>query len=321
MAGLIHALHISSTGKLTQLAEDGIAFRPKNDGFVWLHFNRIEAGTEQFFNADEETDQHATQTLLADDSRPRTIPDRGNILLNLRGVNLNDGSQAEDMIGIRFYVQNDRVLSIESRPLRATEDIITRLTRLSSPLTTGGFIAAYAQLILENMSPTVTELNEQVDSLEEMIDDATASKSRSKIADLRRQAILLRRYIAPQRDALNALSGQNLDFINADDRLKLRDCADQTTRITEELDAVRERCAIVKDQLTDMRAEEMNRNMMILSVVAAIFLPLGLISGMFGINVGGMPWTDSPNGFWIVTAMVIIVAVLQLILFKILKWI
>jgi len=59
------------------------------------------------------------------------------------------------------------------------------------------------------------------------------------------------------------------------------------------VDAVRERCAIVKDQITDMRAEQMNKNMMILSVVAAIFLPLGLISGMMGINVGGMPWVEN----------------------------
>ena len=157
--------------------------------------------------------------------------------------------------------------------------------------------------------------------LEENIDDSTASKSRSKIADLRREAILLRRYIAPQRDALNTLALQNVDYITPDDRLRIRDAADQTTRITEELEAIRERCAIVKDQLTDMRAEEMNRNMMILSVVAAVFLPLGLISGMFGINVGGMPWTESVNGFWIVTAAVIVIGIIQLIIFKILKWI
>lgn len=321
MAGLIHALHISKTGKVRHLTSEDIDFRPKNNGFVWLHFNRNHADTERFINNDTETDQNASLTLLAEDSRPRTIADKGNILLNLRGVNLNAGSEAEDMIGIRFYIQNDRILSLESRPLRATSAVANRLERSATPMTTGGFIAMYAQMLLENMGPTVTELNEQVDSLEETIDDLMASKSRTQIGELRRQAILLRRYIAPQRDALNGLSSQNVDFITPDDRLRIRDCADQTTRITEELDAVRERCAIVKDQLTDMRAEEMNRNMMILSVVAAIFLPLGLISGMFGMNVGGMPWTESQNGFWIVTAMVTGIAFIQIIIFKILKWI
>lgn len=321
MTGLIHAIHISKTGKLRHLAPEDINTRPKNNGFIWLHFNRNHIDTEKYINNDIDTNENVSLALLADDCRPRTTPDQGNILLNLRGVNLNTGSQAEDMVGIRFYVQNDRVLSVESRRLRATQEIISRLEKLRSRITTGGFIAAYAQALSENMGPTVTELNEQIDNLEESIDDAIASKSRDQIVDLRRQAILLRRYIAPQRDALNMLSSQNVDFITPDDRLRLRDCADQTTRITEELDAVRERCAIVKDQLTDMRAEEMNRNMIILSVVAAIFLPLGLISGMFGINVGGTPWANNLNGFWIVTAIIIIIAIIQLIIFKILKWI
>ena len=321
MTGIIHAIHISKTGKARLLQPEDYSFRPKKDGFVWLHFDRNNPDTEAFIDDDKETDIAASRTLLADDSRPRTILDKENILLNLRGVNLSEGSKPEDMVGIRFYVQADRILSIERRPLKTTKRIAEYVTKLKTPMTPGGFIATFAQAILEHMGPTVTELNEEVDALEENIDDVHAAKSRGTLADLRRQAILLRRYIAPQRDALNTLAQQNLDYITPDDRLRIRDSADQTTRITEELEAIRERCAVVKDQLTDMRAEEMNRNMMILSVVAAIFLPLGLISGMFGINVGGMPWTENANGFALVTAGVVIIGIVQLILFKILKWI
>jgi len=64
----------------------------------------------------------------------------------------------------------------------------------------------------------------------------------------------------------------------------------------------------------------MNRNMMLLSVVTAIFLPLGLISGMFGVNVGGMPWTDTPFGFWYLTAIIIAIALTLLTIFKKAKW-
>ena len=322
MSAILHAYHVSKTGKTRKLSAEEYDFRPKkNDGFVWLHFNRGNPEIESYLQNDIETDENATHTLLAEDSRPRTILDDENILINLRGVNLNPGSPVEDMIGIRFYIQKDRILSIEKRPLNATQDIATRLEKQSVPLTSGGFIAAYAQALCDRMAPTVTDLNEQVDELEEKIDEIDADKSRSQLSGLRREAILLRRYLAPQRDALNTLAQQNVSYITPGDQLRIRDAADQATRVTEELEAIRERCAIVKDQLTDMRAEEMNRNMMILSVVAAIFLPLGLISGMFGINVGGMPWVEDGNGFWIVTAAVIIIAVIQLIIFKILKWI
>lgn len=321
MSAIIHAFHISKSGKTTVLTPEDHTKRPAKNGFVWLHFERENPETRAFFDADESVDRISTRNLLADDSRPRTILHEGNILLNLRGVNLNPGSEPEDMIAIRFFIQKDRVISVEKRPLKATKDIARKLKNQTTPLTPGGFIGAYAQTLCDRMAPTVTDLNEQVDELEEQLDEIDADKSRANLSELRREAIMLRRYLAPQRDALNTLSQQQVDFITTDDRLRIRDAADQTTRITEELEAIRERCAIVKDQLTDMRAEEMNRNMMILSVVAAIFLPLGLISGMFGINVGGMPWTESVNGFWIVTAAVVIIGIVQLIIFKILKWI
>lgn len=321
MSAIIYAFHISKTGKTVALSPEDYTKRPEKNGFVWLHFDRTDTETEVFFEADASIDTIATRNLLAEDSRPRTILHEGEILLNLRGVNLNPGSHAEDMIGIRFFVQQDRVISIEKRPLKATADIAKLLLSRSTPLTPGGFVAGFANALCDRMAPTITDLNEQVDDLEERIDQADAVKSRSVLSDLRRQAIMLRRYLAPQRDALNTLSQHQLSFINIDNQLRLREAADHATRVTEELEAIRERCAIVKDQLTDMRAEEMNRNMMILSVVAAIFLPLGLISGMFGINVSGMPWTDGTSGFWIVTAMVVIIALIQLIIFKILKWI
>ena len=60
---------------------------------------------------------------------------------------------------------------------------------------------------------------------------------------------------------------------------------------------------------------------MLLSVVAAIFLPLGLLSGMMGINVGGMPWVESEMGFWYVTAIVVGIGVIQLFVFRLMKWI
>ena len=321
MSGIIYAFHISKTGKTVKLEAENYTRRPEKDGFVWLHFDRKNPETEVFFDCDETIDAIATRNLLAEDSRPRTILHEGQILLNLRGVNLNPDSDAEDMIGIRFFVQKNRVISIEKRPLKATADIAKRLTSRSTPLTPGGFIAGFANSICDRMAPTITHLNEQVDELEEKIDQVESVNCRALLSELRRQAIMLRRYLAPQRDALNSLSQHQLNYITPDNQLRIREAADQATRVNEELEAIRERCAIVKDQLTDMRAEEMNRNMMILSVVAAIFLPLGLISGMFGINVGGMPWTENASGFWMVTIIVFIIAFIQLIAFKILKWI
>ena len=322
MPHIIFAYHISPKGKarlLTEAERQPNGSRP-NTGYEWLHFTSTAPETAPWMEADREVDRMAANTLLAADSRPRTIVHEDALLINLRGVNLNEGSAPEDMIGIRFFVEKNRVISVERRPLRATQDIAERIVKQAAPETAGGFIALFGLALADRMNPTIVELNEQVDTLEEKVDAGSGHSHISELSELRRGAILLRRYLAPQRDALNTLSLQNFKFINESDRLKIRDAADQATRINEELDAIRERCAIVKDQLVDQRAEEMNRNMMILSVVAAIFLPLGLISGMFGINVGGMPWTETGFGFWYVSAIMAAIGLGLLAIFKWAKW-
>jgi zinc transporter len=319
---LLYAFHIDNKGHATQLPIDKVPPAPKKgDGFIWLHFDRRNPQTRQVLIDDKMVDDVATRTLLAEDSRPRTIVRGMDVLINLRGINLNPGAEPEDMIPLRFFAQHNRVITVCGRVLKATEDRVRQLQNQKVSPTPGGFIAGYALALSDRMAPTITDLNEQIDTLEEMLDADRDEDAAAQVSDIRREAIILRRYLAPQRDALNMLSAQALDWISQDDQLRLRDAADQATRITEELEAVRDRCAIVKDQLTDMRAEEMNRNMMLLSVVAAIFLPLGLLSGMMGINVGGMPWVESDMGFWYVTVIVIGIGAIQLFIFRLMKWI
>ena len=84
------------------------------------------------------------------------------------------------------------------------------------------------------------------------------------------------------------------------DRLRLREAADATTRYVEDLDVVRERAAMVHEELVSRLSEQMDGRMYVLSIVAALFLPLGFLTGLLGVNVGGIPGAESPWGFAIV---------------------
>ena len=88
----------------------------------------------------------------------------------------------------------------------------------------------------------------------------------------------------------------------------------------EDLDSARERAAVTQEELAGRLAEQMNKTMYVLSIVAAIFLPLGLITGLLGINVGGIPGVDSGWAFTIVCLILIGIAVVQAIVFKKMKW-
>jgi len=287
--------------------------------FVWIQLQRENADAIGWLETGSGLDGFIREALTAEDTRPRCTVHGDGAIINLRGVNLHEGADPEDMISIRLWVEKRRVIGVWRRPLYAVADLMASLERGVAPASPGDLVAKLALRLVDRMEPTVADLHEQIDAMEDVLDDPDATFSRAALADLRRQAIILRRFIAPQRDALNTLAIEDLDWLTERDRSRIREAGDKTTRVAEELESVRERAAIVHDQLLERRAEQMNRYTLLLSVVAAIFLPLGLLTGLLGINVGGMPGADSPWAFWAVTAGLMVIGFLLLAFFKKLK--
>ncbi len=115
---------------------------------------------------------------------------------------------------------------------------------------------------------------------------------------MRSQAIGYRRFVAPDRDALRTLASLDFDWLADDDRLHIVEAADRFARMTEELEAVRERAALLHEQITDLRAEQVDQRALVISIVAFIFLPLTFITGLLGMNVEGIPYAREPWAFW-----------------------
>src|SRR5690606_5952889 len=129
---------------------------------------------------------------------------------------------------------------------------------------------------------------------------------RSRVIDVRMKALMLRRYIAPQRDVIIHLRASDKKWISARDKRHLQESIDRLTRYVEDLDAIRERSQILKDELTYETSERLNRNTFLLSIVAAIFLPLTFITGLLGMNVAGIPFAQHSDAFVIVCALSVI---------------
>ncbi|WP_109261533.1 zinc transporter ZntB [Hyphobacterium indicum] len=294
---------------------------PGSNGFdfVWVQLQRENHEAMDWLENESGLDGFILDALTADDTRPRCTVHGDGTILNLRGVNLHEGAEPEDMISLRLWVDKHRVIGVWRRPLHAVADLMASLDRGVAPVSPGDLVAKLALRLVDRMEPLVADLHEQMDGMEELLDHPEATFERRILADLRRQTILLRRFIAPQRDALNTLAIEDLDWLTERDRSRIREAGDKTTRVTEELESVRERAAIVHDQLLDLRAEQMHRYTLLLSVVAAIFLPLTLLTGILGINVGGIPGADSPWGFWIVVSGLTLIGLMLLAVFRKLK--
>ena len=95
---------------------------------------------------------------------------------------------------------------------------------------------------------------------------------------------------------------------------------DNITRFVEELDSVRERSQVISDEVTNILTERLNKNMYALSVVAAIFLPLGFLTGLLGINIGDSPGAENPQAFLAFCGILALVVSLQIVIFRKMRW-
>ena len=132
---------------------------------------------------------------------------------------------------------------------------------------------------------------------------------------------MLRRYLAPQREAFTRLQVEKIHWFTEQDKRHLYEIANSLIRIVEDLDSLRERANVAQEELINLLSEQINSRMYTLSLVTTIFLPLSFFTGLLGINVGGIPGASSPWAFLIVIALLLGVSLVQFIYFRKKHWI
>ena len=311
----IRAFWLGGPGQATEIATpQGMKDLPE-EGFHWVHLS----GRDDEINgwlAGSGLDPLAVAALTAEETRPRCTVHEDTVLMNLRGVNLSPGAEPEDMVSLRMYLSERLVITLQRRPLYAVRDVIGEILAGHGAPDPSELTARIALWLADRTEPVVMALNERIDDLEDQVLDGGRVAGRGVLADVRRMAIVLRRYMFPQRDALTTFEIEELPWEQRGSRTRVREASERVTRLAEELDAIRDRAQVIHDQIADLRAEQMNRQMLVLSVVAALFLPLGLITGLLGINVGGIPGEGVAWAFWAVCGILVLVGVFQFWLFR-----
>ena len=258
--------------------------------------------------------------LLAAETHPRAVSAGDCLLVILRGVNTALGSDPEDMVSLRIWLEETRVISVRIRKLGSVRDIRDRIENGNGPKSSGEFLVMVADRLVERMGPVINGLSEQLDHLEDNVETLSPRQARDELRSIRHQAIMLRRHLAPQRGVLGRLQMENQSWLKPEYKLELREVASATARYVEELDAVRERAGVVHDELMALAGEATNRTMYTLTLIATIILPLSFITGLLGMNVSGIPLAEGKLGFWWVTGGLFVAGALMIILFRWLKW-
>lgn len=308
-------------GGATHLDADTIAGKIKSKDLAWVHLDAKDPASRSWIHENVDyLDPIVVNNLLAADTRPRMLELENGFLLTLRGVNMNPAEEPEDMVSLRMWIDPHRIITAERRSLQTIKDIAKRLESGKGPIDAGDFLTQIATTLFGYIEGALSKLSEQADVAEENVLENPDPDERNEITDIRMQAIMFRRYILPQRDVIGLLRGSDMKWLTHDHKRKLQENHDQLMRYVEDLDAIRERAQIVKDELQSILSDKLNKNLYVLSVVAAIFLPLGFLTGLFGINIGGLPGINEPNAFWIFCVALGGVTALQILIFRLLRW-
>ncbi|MFP7569836.1 zinc transporter ZntB [Marivita sp. S2033] len=297
------------------ISDTGRALVEGNGAYRWTHVQG-DLGFVAETLGELPLDPVVRAALSAAETRPRCTPHGDGAVVILRGVNLIEGADPEDMISLRIWIEANQIVSVGIRPLGALDDIRAMVMHDRAPATSGAMLAAIALRLIDRADPVVADLNEALDGIEDGLQDCDIAETRAAISDTRQVAIALRRYLFPQRDALTTLEVEAFVWITDIAKAHLREAVDRLSRLCEELDMIRERCQVVQDHMLDVRAEAMNQQMLVLTVVAAFFLPISFLTGLLGVNVGGVPLAQSDYGFWIVCALMLAVVGLEFVIFR-----
>ena len=318
---IIHACSIDGKGGGLNLQGDAISKLIEDKALAWVHLDALHEDTRPWLEKNlSYLDPLIVDALLAEETRPRIMEIDDGLLIIMRGMNFNENASPEDMISIRIWIDPSRIITIRRRKLKAVVDICEKLEKGTGPKSSGDFIAQLASRLFERMDPVMQELDEKLDTIEEEILDHPDPSKRQEITHTRRQAIIFRRYIAPQKDVLAQLRLSDQQWLDVTNKRQIQESLDRVTRYVEDLDAIRERAQIVKDELANALSDRLNKNLYILSVISAIFLPLGFFTGLMGINIGGMPGVDNDQAFWIFSGGLAIIVAIQMAIFKLLRW-
>lgn len=289
------AYHVKPSGEVTYYNTHDEHLVAPEEGYLWVHM-QSDVQDSAAIMAELAMPESVIEALTPPETRPRALSVSDGAVVYLRALNQNPDADLDDMVSLRMWV-TDHLVVTARRQGRSVES----LSHVRSQFSEHTPFATSQQLLIGIVESLADRIHDMVDNM----DDALLIKEsaeeldrddRGELASLRRQAASLRRFLAPQREALEALI-RLPDFLSGEQAFDLREEADRMTRYVEEIDLIRERAIMLQDELRNRIADRQNVRMYVLSMVTAIFLPLSFLTGVFGMNVAGLPGTESPDAF------------------------
>ena len=248
----------------------------------WIHLDHTAHDSRSWLTTQSGLDEPIIDAMLETETRPRCLQTTEGILLVMRGVNLNPEAEFEDMVSIRIWLDSGQIITTRHRRLQSVQKIRDELPGGTGPEDQAEFLQLVISYLGDNIAGVIESLDESIDQLEAATEVSGTAGSHGELGSLRRKTAYLRRFLAPQREALDRLSRLQSELLSPDAVAEIHQEANRMVLFVEELDLARERAMVIREEMINNLAQDQNSKMYVLSLVAAVFLPLSFITGMMG---------------------------------------
>ncbi|MEL7291434.1 MAG: CorA family divalent cation transporter [Pseudomonadota bacterium] len=281
----------------------------------WYHCQRDQPGLRPWL-MENQIPEGIIDSLLADDTRPRFESyDDGSFLIILRGINLNQGSEPDDMLSLRILWHKGTLISTRKVPSRAVSTLISQLEQGKGPKSLDAVLVTMMNSINRLIADFLTPIEDKINELE-----GEAQSHLDTLNQLHFRLLKLRRYLKPQRYVFEDLISAEVTQLEAQ-KTQVKNGLDLILRINESIEFYMDQINLQLANVAQRQSELMNRNTYLFSIIAGIFLPASFFTGLLGVNIGGMPGVDSPTAFTLFCIALVIVSVAEVIILRKLRFI
>ncbi|WP_456296250.1 zinc transporter ZntB [Vibrio sp. AK197] len=279
----------------------------------WYHCERMSPELRTWL-LDNGIPESTVDQLLADETRPSFHQyDADNFMLILRGINMNSNDTPDNMLSVRILYYQGILISTRKIPSRSILEIRQALEKKSGP-------GDLAELLLQIIDGLSSKIDLYLEGIDNAINAFDINDSETyKAIDTQKALLRIKRFIRPQLYAIRDFSESEISPLIQHEH-HAHYALNNITRINETIDFYLGELDLIRDEIRHLRDEQVNQNSYLFTVVAAIFLPTSFLTGLLGINIGGMPGMEDGNAFWWFCAALMVIFGAEIWLLRYLKF-
>lgn len=283
----------------------------RTDAFLWLHFALSNTGSGRWLRAHAELPEAFYELLSSSAVSTRLEHEDSTLMGVLHDVPVDSSFDSSAVSTMSLALTPGVLVTARLRPLRSVERV---RTAVKSGNTFRSSTELLAELLRDQANVLVDIVRESTGRVDMIEDDLLANHlatSRSELSAMRRALVRLQRLLAPEPTALFRLLNRPPRWMDRDDVQDLRQAAEEFSAAVADSAALTERVRLLQEELAARINEQTNRTLFVLTVVTVMALPINLIAGLFGMNVGGIPFSENGHGFiYVLGTVTVLTAVL-----------